>query len=363
MLKKKIRSAARRISNRLIDEDIRGQVFCFLSTISLFFVSLGGLVLDFITGQYTLGYLSIGYSVAFLALSIVEFVCYTKIKRINNLVLQIAFLVLSLAIATTCFVFGPKTGWYLIWIITLPLLYMLTFGRVKGTFVCLFLLAETIFIFYVPGIKSLMLGDPAPEGYNFSLFAVFFITDFILCYIVGLAVTSVNAVIVKRLSVLKDTYYEDANTDITTGLRNQAYFLSYVNKIPFMMNYGDSIGLMFIDIDDFKQFNDKYGHTIGNEILIKVANKLNEVPHSLITRWGGDEFAIVETNLTRDELIAKANYLLKSVEGLGKGITISIGLAYYVIDENFNFDVLFNEADMQAIRAKGKGKNCIIIKE
>ena len=66
---------------------------------------------------------------------------------------------------------------------------------------------------------------------------------------------------------------------------------------------------------------------------------------------------------TENELIAKANYLLKSVEGLGKGITISIGLAYYVIDENFNFDVLFNEADMQAIRAKGKGKNCIIIKE
>ena len=52
---------------------------------------------------------------------------------------------------------------------------------------------------------------------------------------------------------------------------------------------------------------------------------------------------------------------LKSVEGIHNGVTISIGLAFYVIDENFNFEKIFNEADMQAIRAKGKGKNCVVI--
>ena len=120
---------------------------------------------------------------------------------------------------------------------------------------------------------------------------------------------------------------------------------------------------MFIDIDDFKLYNDKYGHTVGNEVLIGVANKLNEVPHALSVRWGGDEFAIVERNLTRDEFIAKANYLLKSVEGLPHKVTISIGLSYYVVGEDFEFQKIFNEADLQAIRAKGKGKNCIVIKD
>ena len=96
-------------------------------------------------------------------------------------------------------------------------------------------------------------------------------------------------------------------------------------------------------------------------MLVEVANRLNQVPHDLIVRWGGDEFAIIERNLGRDEFIAKANFLLKSVEGIHNGVTISIGLAYYTIDENFNFDKVFNEADMQAIRAKGKGKNCIVI--
>ena len=184
-----------------------------------------------------------------------------------------------------------------------------------------------------------------------------------MCSSIGVALGLMNMNTISKLDKLKDTYYQDANTDSLTGLRNQAYYLTYVNNLPSVVKEGDTIGLMFIDIDDFKLYNDKYGHTVGNEVLISVANKLNEIPHALCVRWGGDEFAIVERNITKDEFIAKANYLLKSVAGLASGVTISIGLAYFVVNDTFNFQKIFNEADMQAIRAKGKGKNCIVIKE
>ena len=213
-------------------------------------------------------------------------------------------------------------------------------------------------IFYVPGLYQFTKTENIEQHW---LMKVFFIIHFVVSFLIGILLAFINRTTIQKLEILKDLYYDEANTDSLTGLKNQAYYLTYVNNLPNVVKEGDTIGLMFIDIDDFKLYNDKYGHTVGNEVLVGVANKLNEVPHALIVRWGGDEFAIVERNISRDEFIAKANYLLKSVEGLPQGVTISIGLAHYKVDDNFNFQKIFNEADMQAIRAKGKGKNCIVI--
>ena len=220
--------------------------------------------------------------------------------------------------------------------------------------------ATVLLFFYVPVFSQFTNLVGSEDSWNLKSF---FIIYYVLFSSIGVALSCLNISIIRRLDELKNIYYEDANTDSLTGLRNQAYYLTYVNGLPTVVKEGDTIGLMFIDIDDFKLYNDKYGHTIGNDVLVSVANKLNEVPHALCVRWGGDEFAIVERNITRDEFIAKANYLSKSVAGLPSGVTISIGLAYFVVDDNFNFQKVFKEADMQAIRAKGKGKNCIVIKE
>lgn len=352
------------ISKRIVEPKIREKVYMFASTFLLMAILFASMIMVFTQGQARLGYISLGFSGYFLVLWILEFILFSKKKDITNWTLEIALVVGVVGVCICCHLFAPRTGIYFFWMIIFPLIFVKAFNIGRGSIYSAIVLVVMVAFAYIPFINNLMMGDyPEFADQVKDTVKLFLIMDYIMVYFVSMVTSLVSITLINRLSNLKDVYYQEANTDVTTGLRNQAYFLSYVNKLPSLVEEGDSIGLMFIDIDDFKLFNDKFGHTVGNEILVTVANKINEIPHALCVRWGGDEFAIVERNLTRDEFIAKANYLLKSVEGLGKNITISIGLAYYTVDDNFDFDKIFNEADMQAIRAKGKGKNCVIIKE
>ena len=367
MTKAKFKETWERIKFQLIREDIRKRAFFLLSTIIFAFISLGCLIINFITKEYKLGFFSTGSFVILFASEIVELIVFNKPHKIRDRIIAF-FAVGSTLVLTFSYVFlGPASSLYLFWICIFPLCFFLSFGLKNGVFGSLCLILSIAIVFYVPGIRDLTRTYmEAKESGNYDsqwLLKVFFLIYYIMCSCIGAGLAYVNITTIKKLDELKDLYYEEANTDSLTGLRNQAYYLTYVNNLHTVVKKGDSIGLMFIDVDDFKVYNDTYGHSVGNEVLVSVAKKLNEVPHALIVRWGGDEFAIVERNLTRDEFIAKANYLLKSVEGLSSGVTISIGLAYYVVDDNFDFQRIFKDADMQAIRAKGKGKNCVIISD
>ena len=349
------------IKSRLINPIVKEKVFLIIATLALGIICLGCMVINFINKEIALAYTALAYGVALFAYLVVETSVFIKGgKKVNPLPFALIYVALSASL-TICYLFlAPSDSLYLFWLCIVPILYILAFGFKRGMIASAVLLIAVVSIFYVPFLDDLSRSHQNEHDLTMKGF-------FLVYYI---AVTLVSAVleyfvelIIKELGVLKDEYFDEANTDTVTGLRNQLYYLSYVNKLHKTVKLGDSIGLMFIDIDDFKIYNDKYGHTVGNEILIAVAKKLNEIPHALCVRWGGDEFAIVERNLTKDEFVAKANYLLKSVEGLGHNVTISIGLAYYVVDENFDVQKIFNEADMQAIRAKGKGKNCLVINE
>ena len=135
-------------------------------------------------------------------------------------------------------------------------------------------------------------------------------------------------------------------------------------------NYG---GLLFIDIDHFKQINDTYGHTQGDQLLLKVAIKLqNEVRKiDTVARFGGDEFVIVlhelGSNLEKSELIAQdiAKKLLQSINeeilitNQRHIIHASIGITIF---NGFtkSAETIIQEADMAMYQAKGEGRNRIV---
>ena len=360
MAKLTLKEAWNNIKAQIVKPHIRQEAFLFFAVIIYSFAMLMATIVNFVNGVATLKWITLGYFIALMGLEIVEFIIFS----INKKPVLWPFIAVTFALSFTMplhYLFlAPCDTLYLFWICLIPIVSIVCFGNKKGFILSLALFALFCLFFFIPQLNAFTRAAQEDDG-DHTMHKVFFVIYYVACCFVGVALAFVNNTIIKKLDVVKDIYYEDANTDIVTGLRNQAFFLSYVNKIPQRSEPGDTIGLMFIDIDDFKAYNDKYGHTVGNQVLVEVANRLNQVPHDLIVRWGGDEFAIIERNLGRDEFIAKANFLLKSVEGIHNGVTISIGLAYYVIDENFNFDKVFNEADMQAIRAKGKGKNCIVI--
>ena len=356
-----LKQAWNNIKAQIVKPHIRMEAFLFLSAVIFSFAMLMATIVNFLDNDVgSLKWFTLGYFIAMFIMEVVEFIIFSKLKYPKLWPFVILTFALPFSMAMHYLFMAPCDTFYLFWICLIPVMYFVCFGNRNGFIPSLVLFIIFCLFFFIPGLKQLTRA--ANEGGDEHIkHQVFFILYYIACSFLGMMLSLVNNTIIKKLDVVKDTYYEDANTDVVTGLRNQAFFLSYVNRIPQKCKIGETIGLMFIDIDDFKLYNDKYGHAIGNQVLVEVANRLNQVPHDLIVRWGGDEFAIVERNLTRDEFIAKANFLLKSVEGIHNGVTISIGLAFYTIDENFNFDKLFNEADMQAIRAKGKGKNCVII--
>jgi diguanylate cyclase (GGDEF)-like protein len=126
-----------------------------------------------------------------------------------------------------------------------------------------------------------------------------------------------------------------------------------------------------IDIDDFKHFNDTYGHTIGDEVLIIIAEKIKNLfrGSDIVGRVGGDEFVVIMKNVTDlsivrarcAQIIEKFNET-KFSEEESSGINCSVGVAIYP-QHGSNYSELFAVADRAMYRAKSAGKNRYYIEE
>lgn len=138
---------------------------------------------------------------------------------------------------------------------------------------------------------------------------------------------------------------------------------------------GNCLSLLMIDIDDFKSYNDTYGHTKGDQCLKLVAQTMMSVRRretDIIGRYGGEEFAVIlpETDAKGGLLIA--NEILErirslKIEHLGSPVesivTASIGLATFITEKDspqeMNIEEFVHQADLQMYEAKTRGKNCI----
>ena len=155
-----------------------------------------------------------------------------------------------------------------------------------------------------------------------------------------------------------------ASTDPLTQIHNRRKFFE-LSSIRFEQNNNDLYTVM-IDVDKFKDINDKYGHQTGDEILKLVANAIKENLNSddILGRIGGEEFAIVYNS--KDSLhIEKIEKLRQEVENLtynGIKVTISLGLTKR-IKEDKNIDRLLTRADNALYEAKGTGRNKLIFRE
>ena len=133
-------------------------------------------------------------------------------------------------------------------------------------------------------------------------------------------------------------------------------------------------GLIFIDLDNFKEVNDKYGHDIGDILLISVAKKMQEClrDEDTVSRVGGDEFVILLDNVgnTKDDARRNIIYLAKKIQDALNGIeqidgheniaTASIGITLFS-DDSVSIKDLIKQADTAMYEAKRLGKNTIEI--
>jgi len=158
-------------------------------------------------------------------------------------------------------------------------------------------------------------------------------------------------------------------TDGLTKLHNHRYFQDHLTReIKRVSRTSSPLSLILLDIDDFKQLNDTFGHAAGDEVLISLASIMNESAREsdLIARYGGEEFVILMPNTDLPGAVHLAEKIRMTVEStrliIGDRMkptdfTISLGVALF----KGNRREFFAEADRALYRAKAAGKNCVII--
>ncbi|MCK8823740.1 sensor domain-containing diguanylate cyclase [Fuchsiella alkaliacetigena] len=163
---------------------------------------------------------------------------------------------------------------------------------------------------------------------------------------------------------------EMAIRDGLTQLYNHSYFQEALSdEIERAIRYEQQLSLLLLDIDNFKNFNDNYGHQLGDQALKKLANNLKSITRGIdiVARYGGEEFAIIlpETGLAgAKKLGERINKSVREMviqkEDAKLQITISVGAATH--EEDLTQEELINRADRALYKAKeeGKDRTCVI---
>jgi diguanylate cyclase (GGDEF)-like protein len=174
----------------------------------------------------------------------------------------------------------------------------------------------------------------------------------------------------RRQAKEREFYKELSYVDALTGVRNRRYFdEALAAELDQSCRSGSSLVLLLIDIDDFKLYNDMNGHQRGDEALAKIGELFKSTcrGYDIVTRYGGEEFAILFPGVTIENALVLAQRVLQEVrktkfEGADKlpsgSLTVSIGVACCPVHAHSAKD-LVRCADQALYDAKRAGKNMV----
>ncbi len=164
-----------------------------------------------------------------------------------------------------------------------------------------------------------------------------------------------------------------SNTDWLTGVSNRRNFdFVLAQEWNRAIRSGLPIGLVILDVDHFKHFNDIYGHQAGDEclralsrVLAKAARRAGE----LIARYGGEEFVVLLPNSTASQALEVARQIQREVGALALPhadtapgiVTVSLGVACLTAFNELTSGDLIRQADDALYRAKRAGRNCVVL--
>ncbi len=165
----------------------------------------------------------------------------------------------------------------------------------------------------------------------------------------------------------------EAATDPLTGLANRKTFLRGMDEMAQMLDGTKGLCLLLVDIDRFKDINDAHGHLLGDKIIKLVGKTMENCVKGkdLVSRYGGEEFAVLLPDTPFPGAMAVAESIRRGVEGgrlirvdtrqpLGT-VTVSVGVARY--REGESFDQFIQRADKALYAAKEGGRNRVVEEE
>lgn len=172
--------------------------------------------------------------------------------------------------------------------------------------------------------------------------------------------TDITKMRINQVEITKKAFY-----DGLTGVYNRNKFDEIlIDEIKRATRYSNKLSCALIDIDHFKNFNDTYGHLIGDEILILLANSINSKVRETDTfaRWGGEEFVLLFPDTALEDAVIIANKLRSIVEGLkhssAGNVTASFGLTEFIKGDTI--ESMIKRCDEALYQAKASGRNCVL---
>ena len=167
------------------------------------------------------------------------------------------------------------------------------------------------------------------------------------------------------LNEQNDKLEVQVSKDSLTNLYNRRAFNALVEKeLSRAKRHHVSIALAVLDLDNFKNINDKYGHDTGDKVLCRFANELTTSmrKEDLICRWGGEEFVVLLSASTSDKVYEHMEEMRERVATMdfspAPQVTFSAGMSTY--REGESFTEWFKRADKALYKAKDNGRNQIV---
>ncbi|MEO5936336.1 MAG: diguanylate cyclase [Terriglobales bacterium] len=202
-----------------------------------------------------------------------------------------------------------------------------------------------------------LAGPEGPAGFNVELQLL---QDAVAGQ-VALAVGSVR---------IRETLRNQTIRDALTGAFNRRYLeASLERELRRSERSGRPLGIMMIDLDHFKRFNDAHGHDAGDEVLRSSAAALQKATRSedIVCRYGGEEFSVVMPEVSPEILVSRAENIRRAVQQLQiihrgvtlEPLTVSIGVALCPDDGKVMADLL-KKADERLYEAKARGRNQVV---
>jgi len=296
-----------------------------------------------------------------------------KISKLNDLILKVYlvycvfwtlfFSLLSQSYSDQITVFQFGIGFVAIIFFLDPLFSLLLYGSATLTFV--------ISIGYFQSSISVVTSDILNSSYMFIIAWVAsiilyrnLITDFLLK-------KKVNDQVIE-LELLNIKLEELSNRDSLTGIHNRRFFDKQVtDEWTIALQQNSILAIAILDIDDFKNFNDKYGHLEGDDVLKKVVNCIQENskrPGDVCARFGGEEFVLLLPKTDIDGAMLVCEKIRSDVEQLKIPhsntptgyLTVSIGVSALSPETDENFINFIKKADEALYEAKNLGKNRVV---
>ncbi|MGM0623068.1 MAG: diguanylate cyclase [Campylobacterota bacterium] len=167
---------------------------------------------------------------------------------------------------------------------------------------------------------------------------------------------------VSKIQAQKKAYEHQAFFDALTGIANRAKFeRTFHGELKRFQRYDNTFSVAIMDIDHFKDFNDNYGHLVGDEMLIAIANMISGHIREFDTfaRWGGEEFILLMPQTQAQDAVKVCDNLRKKIHTIKHEIAGSITMSFGVseVTKGDTLNSLFKRCDKALYQAKNSGRD------